>query len=126
MNSFQHHVLSSLHVASLATALLCFTAHTAQRPVYEVTDLGKLPGGGYPAVAANINNAGQIVGYALGSNFNYRAFISENGVMRDLGVGTNSSFAGQLNEVGQITGDFRTDWDPITLGRDHAFLYASG
>ena len=125
MNLFQSHAMSS-RVSLLVLTLITVACDAAQPPAYTITDLGKLPAGGYPVVAANINNSGQIVGFALGSNNTYRAFVHENGVLRDLGVGTHSSFAGSINKAGQITGTFATDWDPITVGRDHAFLYSGG
>src|SRR6185503_20266215 len=100
MNSFQRLVLSA-RLSLVAATLMTVASHAAQRPAYTITDLGTLPAGGYPVAAGNINNSGQIVGFALGPNLAYRAFIYENGALRDLGVGTNGSFAGSINEAGQ-------------------------
>lgn len=120
--------LIQLRSVCLVVALLLGGLFTqaASRPRYEVVDLGVVPGGGYPVQGRGINNAGQLTAYALASNLHYRACVFENGALRDLGVGTNGSFPRRLNEAGQIIGHFDTDWDPITKGRDHAFLYSGG
>lgn len=117
-----------LRSVCLVVALLLgglFT-HAASRPRYEIVDLGTAPGGSYPVQGTDINNSGQLTAYALASNLHYRACVFENGALRDLGIGTNGSYPRRINQAGQIIGHFDTDRDPITRGRDHAFLFSGG
>ena len=72
-----------------------------------MTDLGSL-GSGYSRATA-INDVGQVVGSAVakfGSRTRWHAFVSQNGVMTDLGTlpGGKSSGAGAINDKGQIVG----------------------
>jgi probable HAF family extracellular repeat protein len=63
--------------------------------------------GGTCTFAYGLNNRGQIAGYAsLKGDQNSRAFLWENGVMRDLGgsLGGIATFAFALNETGQAVG----------------------
>ncbi|MFN2427230.1 MAG: hypothetical protein ABR587_12375 [Candidatus Binatia bacterium] len=83
-----------------------------------VTDLGTL--GGWLSDAAAINDAGQVVGWSLTSE-TARAFLYEDGAMSILGMLGTSSFAIDINNAGQVAGDFITE-----EGDQHAFLYSNG
>jgi probable HAF family extracellular repeat protein len=89
---------------------------------YTVTDLGKLPGGVVGGVAEDINNEGQVVGFANMPNGNHHAFIYSNGTMTDLGtLGGSNSVAYGINSHGQVVGEATT-----STGDFHAFLYSDG
>ena len=81
-----------------------------------IIDLGTLPEGGFESIANAVNSRGQVAGLAtntipdpnsmIGSGFQTRAFIWQNGAMRDLGTlgnGTNAQ-AILINERGQVVG----------------------
>ena len=76
------------------------------------TDLGDLAGTGAGASAADINDAGQIVGSAWGGTYGTfglpvsHAFVWQDGVMTDLGTPgfTDGSYAGAVNGSGQFVG----------------------
>jgi probable HAF family extracellular repeat protein len=76
----------------------------------DIRDLGTLPGDVY-SEALGINDRGQIVGVSYSAGFaTSRAFIWQNGVMRDLNAsvlpGSTLSllYAGDINAQGEITG----------------------
>jgi probable HAF family extracellular repeat protein len=78
-------------------------------PTAGMLNLGTLPGGGATS-AADINDAGQVVGSALLSSLASRAFRYTDGVgMVDLGTLPNhtNSVAIGINNAGQVTGSFR-------------------
>jgi probable HAF family extracellular repeat protein len=86
---------------------------------YALTDLGTL--GGSSAEAHDINDAGQVVGQAVTSALNYRAFLWDDGVMTDLGTLTGSTSKGiGLNNTGQVVGY------AAASGTNHAFLWEDG
>lgn len=123
------HIRSDSHrflLGSISLALIAFSQGAlAAQPRYAVTDLGTLPGGGLVGASA-INNSGQVVGVARNSNSLSRPFLYEAGAMRDLGAGTNNGYAANINNAGQVIGNFSTPYDLVTRGRDHSFLYSGG
>lgn len=73
--------------------------------------------------AADINNQGQIAGFSTtGDRFNQHAFLSDGGVMEDLGtLGGNQSWAMAVNDSGQVVGSSTTSTDAY-----QAFLLDQG
>lgn len=74
------------------------------------TDLGTL--GGNTATAYDINDSGQVVGYATTGNGETHAFMTNttSGAMIDLGLmGGTASFAWAINQHGQATGYYVTN-----------------
>jgi probable HAF family extracellular repeat protein len=71
-----------------------------------------------PFIAVGINDAGQIVGTAMGEH----TAICSNGVLSDLGSGpwSNGTFGNAINSSGQVIGDLNT------ATATHAFLYSNG
>jgi probable HAF family extracellular repeat protein len=89
---------------------------------YSLTDLGTL--GGSSATASDINEAGQVVGYASTAAGQLHALLWDDGVMTDLGtLGGAHSFAGGLNEAGQVVGSSRVAPDNFV---SDAFLWENG
>jgi probable HAF family extracellular repeat protein len=85
---------------------------------YEAIDLGTLSDG-RSALATAINDNGQVVGW---SDNPARAFLWENGVMRDLGtLGGAYSRPTDINDAGQIVGQSTT-----AEGHWHPFLWSDG
>ena len=89
-----------------------------------VTDLGSLGTRQY-TYAADINNLGQIVGGSPSARLNqgYRAFLWENGVMRDLGTLPKdpSSRALGISDIGAVVGYSGAD-----AGNPQAFIWQNG
>jgi probable HAF family extracellular repeat protein len=84
---------------------------------YTITDLGNL-GGNY-TYAADLNETGQVVGYAGNSAGQTRAFVWDHGAMIDLGtLGGSNSRATAVNDLGQVVGYSLAPGDPF----EHAFL----
>ena len=67
-------------------------------------DLGTL--GGTCALATGVNNAGIVIGDNINDEPTERAFLWENGSIRDLGgtIGGNQTTAEALNQAGQVAG----------------------
>src|SRR5262249_34523439 len=85
--------------------------------LYAVTDLGTL--GGRSVYAADLNQAGQVVGNADTAGGVSHAFLWDNGTMIDLGtLGGGYSAAAGINDLGQVVGYSNL---PGEVGR-HAFL----
>lgn len=114
---------------SILPILVCLllAGHAAAAAVaYSLTDLGTLGGDG-TAQAFDINEAGQVVGYATTPSLKYHAFLWDDGVMTDLGTlptGSTSRAFG-LNNAGQVVG-FAFDGSAAGGANNHAFLWADG
>ena len=90
--------------------------------VYSNGVMTELPTFGGPGVAFDVNNVGQVVGYAVDDEGVDHAVMWENGTMIDLGVSQESySRAHAINDAGQIVGIFADQ-----NGDEHTFLYESG
>ena len=84
-------------------------------------DLGTL--GGNLSRAISINNSGQIVGYSATDASPYgfkQAFLYENGLMTDLGIGYNYTWGPSINNSGQIVSTSRFG------NQTHACLWENG
>lgn len=65
-------------------------------------DLGTL--GGLNSSANDVNDAAQVVGWAMNSTGKKRAFIWQNGSMQELASTANESYAMALNSLGDVVG----------------------
>ena len=88
-----------------------------------MTDLGTFGGSTTNAMALDINNHGQVVGWSYSSDYSVdHAFLWSNGTMQDLGtLGGMYSGAMGINDNGQVTGSAH-----IPADNYHAFFYDSG
>lgn len=68
-----------------------------------------------------INNAGDIDGYYIGSDFNYHAFLYSNGTFTGFDYpGAGETFPGMINDKGQIAGQAVSGGEPPTY---YGFIY---
>jgi probable HAF family extracellular repeat protein len=106
-------------VVAVLALLFLFTPANPPRAAsppgpYVVTDLGTF-GSIQSATANDINDQGQVVGYAAS-----RAFVWQNGQMTQLS--TNSSIASAINSLGQVAGSARL----VAGGQTHPVLWDNG
>jgi probable HAF family extracellular repeat protein len=89
-----------------------------QHTTYELGTLG-----GTSSLALNINNTGQVVGWAEDADGNRRPFLKNPGQsMQDLGtLGGNSGLAASINHRGQVVGRAKDG-----SGFERAFLWDQG
>jgi probable HAF family extracellular repeat protein len=85
----------------------------------QIINLGTLGGPGEAVLATDVNTRGEIVGFAGGRAFEWKA-----GKMIDIGTlpGGNSALAAAINERGEIVGGSAAP--PFQI--DHAFLWRAG
>ena len=75
-------------------------------------------------VAMDINSQGAVVGISNGADGKWRAFIWQNGIMRDLGVSPGHNTAAlEINDRGQVLGTIGGYPDP---GQSEFFLWDNG
>jgi probable HAF family extracellular repeat protein len=109
--------------AAIVAGLMFLGAQEARAEVrYILTELGTL--GGPESYATDINNSGQITGWAsTPGNEAHHAFLYSNGTMKDLGaLNEVHSMGWAINERGQVVGDAYTSGE---LGF-RAFSYSDG
>src|SRR5262249_39074885 len=113
----RHHGRRGLHRAATHRPSLEVLEDRSVPALYAVTDLGSLAGN--YSDAADLNQAGQVVGYATTADgFNY-AFLWDNGTMIELGtLGGSYSYAYSINDLGQVVGTAALPGDVSS----HAFL----
>ena len=92
---------TTFRAAALFALGVCITSTASAQ--WMITDLGDLPGGGNSSRAADINNAGQVVGVSQAAAGG-RAFMWQNGVMTDLGTLGSYTEAYGINNAGQVVG----------------------
>jgi probable HAF family extracellular repeat protein len=111
-------------LAVLVSVLACAAVHAEPGFRYvvgsiTVTDLGTL--GGHDSQAYDINDAGNIVGWAQTGTYARHAFYLNAGSMRDIGVANATSTAYGINASSAVVGSWRKD------GATNAFRWnASG
>lgn len=98
----------------------------AERSEFAVIDLGTL-GGSFSTAGSNgaINNAGQVVGWSATASGEVHAFLWDRGVMVDLGTPGQTSYAGAINDRGQVIGIRYYECGPGCYPY-HGFLWEHG
>lgn len=107
---------------TLVLAITCAPMGTrsARAECYVVTNVGTVAGSTELQVR-DINNAGEIVGWAMANNV-FQGFLYRNGVMVSLGsLGGQGCQAHGINDAGQVVGAAAT-----ATGEEHAFIYTGG
>lgn len=91
--------------------------------LHDLNDTSALPTGWTLRYATGINDAGQIVGHATLVDGTARAFLWQDGTVRDLGVLWGGSSANGVNAAGQVVGWMGGGgrWDSI-----HGFHWQAG
>src|SRR5262245_47748485 len=113
----RHHGRRGLHRAATHRPSLEVLEDRCVLALYAVTDLGSLAGN--YSDAADLNQAGQVVGYATTADGFNHAFLWDNGTMIDLGtLGGTYSYAQGVNDGGQVVGYAAVPGDVSS----HAFL----
>jgi probable HAF family extracellular repeat protein len=106
----------------IPVVVLCSVARVNAQ-VYAITEIGAVPGTTATAVAADINDLGQIVGSREINNISH-AFLWSNGITTDFGNESGdytTVYASRINNVGQVIGSRF-----IAGGRSTAFLWHNG
>jgi probable HAF family extracellular repeat protein len=121
----------------------CYISHAFEWRNNHLKDLGTLQGGNF-SFATSIDQSGQIAGVSetnqldpTTGNPEFHAVVWENGRIRDLGtLGGVSSFAGTINNLGQVVGvalnqipdpySIMGNASATTLTQSRAFLWQKG
>lgn len=108
--------ISRTWLQALVLAWILSPAASAAPPVYRITDIGMLDGATRMG-AADMNESGQVTGYASGIN---RAYLWDGTSLINLGtLGGSESGGNAINNAGQVTGISKTAEDLEW----HAFLW---
>lgn len=124
INPMWRRILTTLAVGALVLVPQVRTTQAAPLVrLYQVTDLGTL--GGTYSIGFGVNIRGQVTGFAQNAAGDTRAFLWQNGAMRDLGTlaGYTPGFGSEghgINAQGDVVGGSDT---PLSF---HAFLARNG
>lgn len=106
-------MILSNQLRALFVALLLISTGVESKTLYNIVDLGDLPGGADLSAALNINDSNQVVGWSYSAE-GQRAVLWENGSIIDLGKlpgGNDRATAASINNSGHIAG-----WSSTTTG----------